>query len=523
MKTVAGRLELKPAINGAFLVDDSYNANPSSLKAGLDAFRSFGGARWLVLGEMRELGDSADELHAEVGRYARQAGIERLLAVGERSRFAVEAFGPGAQWFADHRRADARSAQARSRPASRCSSRARAPIGWSAWPRALARDSRQQRFQRRTLTDNERRTASRMLLYLATKTRACSKSAFRLFSYLTLRAILAALTALVISFLVGPWMIRTLSHNQIGQRVRDDGPKSHLPKAGTPTMGGALILVAIGASTLLWADLTNRFVWVTLLRHAGVRPDRLLGRLSEAGRRQQPRADRALQIFLAVGRGPGLRARAVRHREGAGGDRAVRAVLQDGDGAARLRLHRCSTYFVVVGTSNAVNLTDGLDGLAIMPAVLVGGALGVFAYATGNAVFSGYLGIPFIEGTGEILVFCATLVGAGLGFLWFNTYPAQVFMGDIGALALGAALGVVAVIVRQEIVLFIMGGVFVMETVSVMLQVASYKLTGKRIFRMAPIHHHFELKGWAEPKVIVRFWIISVILVLVGLATLKVR
>jgi phospho-N-acetylmuramoyl-pentapeptide-transferase len=181
------------------------------------------------------------------------------------------------------------------------------------------------------------------------------------------------------------------------------------------------------------------------------------------------------------------------------------------------------TYFVVVGSSNAVNLTDGLDGLAIMPAVLVGGALGVFAYATGNAVFSGYLGIPFIEGTGEILVFCATLVGAGLGFLWFNTYPAQVFMGDIGALALGAALGVVAVIVRQELVLLIMGGVFVMETVSVMLQVASYKLTGKRIFRMAPIHHHFELKGWAEPKVIVRFWIISVILVLIGLATLKVR
>ena len=210
-------------------------------------------------------------------------------------------------------------------------------------------------------------------------------------------------------------------------------------------------------------------------------------------------------------------------REGAGGDRAVRAVLQDGDGAARRTATSCSTYFVVVGTSNAVNLTDGLDGLAIMPAVLVGGALGVFAYATGNAVFSGYLGIPFIAGAGEILVFCAALVGAGLGFLWFNTYPAQVFMGDIGALALGAALGVVAVIVRQEIVLFIMGGVFVVETVSVMLQVASFKLTGKRIFRMAPIHHHFELKGWAEPKVIVRFWIISVILVLVGLATLKVR
>ena len=360
-----------------------------------------------------------------------------------------------------------------------------------------------------------------MLLYLTQKLTAL-EGAFRLFNYLTLRAILAALTALVISFLIGPWMIRRLSYNQIGQRVRDDGPKSHLPKAGTPTMGGTLILVAIGASTLLWADLRNRFVWITL----GVTlAFGLIGFWDD-------------YLKLVVGNSRGLIARYKYFWQSVAGLCCAVALFVTAKAPAETALYVpffksvmvplgygyvLLTYFVVVGSSNAVNLTDGLDGLAIMPAVLVGGALGVFAYATGNAVFSGYLGIPFIEGTGEILVFCATLVGAGLGFLWFNTYPAQVFMGDVGALALGAALGVVAVIVRQEIVLLIMGGVFVMETVSVMLQVASYKLTGKRIFRMAPIHHHFELKGWAEPKVIVRFWIISVILVLVGLATLKVR
>ena len=360
-----------------------------------------------------------------------------------------------------------------------------------------------------------------MLLYLTQKLTAL-EGAFRLFNYLTLRAILAALTALVISFLIGPWMIRRLSYNQIGQRVRDDGPKSHLPKAGTPTMGGTLILVAIGASTLLWADLANRFVWITL----GVTVAfGLIGFWDD-------------YLKLVIGNSRGLIARYKYFWQSVAGLCCAVALFVTAKAPAETALYVpffktvmvplgygyiLLTYFVVVGSSNAVNLTDGLDGLAIMPAVLVGGALGVFAYATGNAVFSGYLGIPFIEGTGEILVFCATLVGAGLGFLWFNTYPAQVFMGDIGALALGAALGVVAVIVRQEIVLLIMGGVFVMETVSVMLQVASYKLTGKRIFRMAPIHHHFELKGWAEPKVIVRFWIISVILVLVGLATLKVR
>jgi phospho-N-acetylmuramoyl-pentapeptide-transferase len=347
-------------------------------------------------------------------------------------------------------------------------------------------------------------------------------SGFHVFQYLTLRAILAALTALAISLLVGPKMIRWLAEYQVGQRVRSDGPQTHLSKAGTPTMGGALILAAIVASTLLWADLANRFVWVVLLVTAAFG---LIGFWDD-------------YLKLVVGNSRGLIARYKYFWQSVAGLGAALALYFTAQAPADTTLYLPFfknvviplgvlfiplTYLVIVGSSNAVNLTDGLDGLAIMPSVLVAGALGVFAYASGNAVFSTYLGIPYIAGSGEVLVICAAIFGAGLGFLWFNTYPAQVFMGDIGALALGAALGVVAVIVRQEIVLFIMGGVFVMETVSVILQVGSFKLRGKRIFRMAPIHHHFELKGWAEPKVIVRFWIITVILVLVGLATLKLR
>ena len=360
-----------------------------------------------------------------------------------------------------------------------------------------------------------------MLLYLAQQLQDLAPG-FRVFGYLTFRGILAALTALIISFVIGPKMIASFSARQIGQRVRDDGPKSHLPKAGTPTMGGTLILVAMAASTILWADVNNRFVWITLLTTMAFG---IIGFWDD-------------YLKLVVGNSRGLIARykffwqsvaalgcalALYHTAKVPAETALflpffkSVVIPLGLGYIVL------TFLVLVGSSNAVNLTDGLDGLAIMPTVLIAGALGVFAYATGNSVFSEYLQIPFIEGTGELLVFCSTIVGAGLGFLWFNTYPAQVFMGDVGALALGAALGVVAVIVRQEAVLFVMGGVFVMEAVSVILQVGSFKLTGKRLFRMAPIHHHFELKGWAEPKVIVRFWIISVILVLVGLATLKVR
>jgi phospho-N-acetylmuramoyl-pentapeptide-transferase len=347
-------------------------------------------------------------------------------------------------------------------------------------------------------------------------------SVFNVFSYLTLRAILAALTALLISLLVGPTMIRKLAEHQVGQRVRSDGPQSHLSKAGTPTMGGALILVAIVAATLLWADLSNRFVWIVLAVTVAFG---LIGFWDD-------------YLKLVVGDSRGLIARYKYFWQSVAGLGAAIALYATAKTPVETTLivpffkdfvlplgplFIVLAYFVIVGSSNAVNLTDGLDGLAIMPAVLVAGALGVFAYASGNVVFANYLGIPYIAGTGEVLVVCTAIFGAGLGFLWFNTYPAQVFMGDIGALALGAALGVIAVIVRQEIVLFVMGGVFVMETVSVILQVGSFKLRGKRIFRMAPIHHHFELKGWAEPKVIVRFWILTVILVLVGLATLKLR
>jgi phospho-N-acetylmuramoyl-pentapeptide-transferase len=360
-----------------------------------------------------------------------------------------------------------------------------------------------------------------VLLYL-TKYLSTLYSGFNVFNYLTLRAILAALTALVLSFVIGPWMIRKFTQHQIGQQVRTDGPQSHLTKKGTPTMGGALILVAIAVGTLLWADLNNRFVWVTLSVTLAFGLigfwDDYLKLVVRNSRGLVARYKYFWQSVAALGCAVFLYYTAKVPAE-----TALYVPLFKTVAIPLGVMYIVLAYFVVVGTSNAVNLTDGLDGLAIMPSVLVGGALGVFAYVTGNSVFSNYLGIPYVPGTGELLVFCSALVGAGLGFLWFNTYPAQVFMGDIGALALGAALGVVAVIVRQEIVLFIMGGVFVMETVSVMLQVASFKLRGKRIFKMAPIHHHFELKGWAEPKVIVRFWILTVILVLVGLATLKVR
>ncbi|OQK17138.1 phospho-N-acetylmuramoyl-pentapeptide-transferase [Methyloprofundus sedimenti] len=347
-------------------------------------------------------------------------------------------------------------------------------------------------------------------------------SGFRVFQYLTLRAILSALTALLISFLVGPAMIRRLSNKNIGQSVRDDGPESHYQKAGTPTMGGTLILVGIATSTLLWSDLRNSYIWVALLvtMTYGV-----IGFIDDYKK-------------VKLGNSDGLSARTKYIWQSVIALTAAIYLFKTAQVPAETQFivpffkevvvdmgwaYVVLTYFVIVGTSNAVNLTDGLDGLAILPTVMVAGALAIFAYLTGHVMFADYLAIPFIPKAGELIVFCAALVGAGLGFLWFNAYPAMVFMGDVGALALGAALGVVAVLVRQEVVLLIMGGVFVMETVSVIMQVASFKLTGKRIFRMAPIHHHFELKGWPEPRVIVRFWIITFILVLVGLATLKLR
>ncbi len=346
--------------------------------------------------------------------------------------------------------------------------------------------------------------------------------AFQVFQYLTLRGVLGVMTAMAMSLLLGPYMIRRLNYHQIGQSIREDGPESHFSKSGTPTMGGALILVAIVLSTLLWSDLRNPYIWTVL----GV-----------------------TIVFGAVGwvddyrkvvkkDSVGLPARWKYFWQSIGGFGAAIFLYSMASTPVETQLfipffkdiawnlgpfYIILTYFVIVGASNAVNLTDGLDGLAIMPTVMVGSALGVITYLTGNVFFSDYLLIPYVAGSGELVVFCGALAGAGLGFLWFNTYPAQIFMGDVGALSLGAALGTVAVISRHEIVFFIMGGIFVMETVSVILQVASFKLTGKRIFRMAPIHHHFELKGWPEPRVIVRFWIITVMLVLFGLATLKLR
>jgi phospho-N-acetylmuramoyl-pentapeptide-transferase len=346
--------------------------------------------------------------------------------------------------------------------------------------------------------------------------------AFQVFQYLTFRGILGVLTALAISLLLGPYMIRKLNYHQIGQSIRNDGPESHLSKSGTPTMGGALILVAIALSTLLWSDLSNKYVWtvlvVTLIFGAVGWVDDYRKVIEKNSRGLPARWKYFWQSVGGLGAAVFLYTQASTPAE----TQLIFPFLKD----VALDLGPffiVLTYFVIVGSSNAVNLTDGLDGLAIMPSVMVGSALGIIAYASGHAYFSEYLFIPYVPGSGELVVFCGALAGAGLGFLWFNTYPAQIFMGDVGALALGAALGTVAVITRHEIVFFIMGGIFVLETVSVILQVASFKLTGRRIFRMAPIHHHFELKGWPEPRVIVRFWIITVMLVLFGLATLKLR
>ena len=375
--------------------------------------------------------------------------------------------------------------------------------------------------------------------------------AFNVFNYITLRAVLATMTALTISFIAGPAFIRWLAAKKIGQSVRSDGPQTHLAKSGTPTMGGGLILISLTLSTLLWADLSNRFIWIVLIVTLGYgavgwvddwrkvvyrNPDGLSARAKYfwqsaigiaaaiyiAFSISAPDNERVLRLFFQwVGSGFTLELpskadlivpffKSVTYPLGVFGFIVL-------------------TYFVIVGSSNAVNLTDGLDGLAIMPTVMVSAALAIFAYVAGNVVYSKYLLLPYIPGAGELMVFCSALAGAGLGFLWFNAYPAEVFMGDVGALALGAALGTVAVIVRQEIVLFIMGGVFVAETLSVMLQVGYFKYTkkkygqGRRILRMAPLHHHFEQSGWKETQVVVRFWIITILLVLFGLATLKIR
>ena len=348
------------------------------------------------------------------------------------------------------------------------------------------------------------------------------ESGFGVFRYLTLRTILSVLTSLIISFILGPYLISHLTNKKIAQSIRDDGPEAHLNKIGTPTTGGLLILLSIIFSTLCWGDISNRYILVVL---AVTFLFGIIGLIDDYRKviHNNPKGLSAkykytAQSIVALVAGIYLYQSAVLPVETQLLIPFFKAYIFDMGW-----LYVVLVYFVIVGSSNAVNLTDGLDGLAILPTVMVAGALAIFAYLTGHIRFSDYLGIPYIPGVGEVAVFCGAMVGSGLGFLWFNTYPAQVFMGDIGSLSLGAALGIVAVATRQELVLFIMGGVFVVETLSVVLQVSSYKLTGKRIFKMAPLHHHYELKGWPEPRVIVRFWIITVILILIGLASLKIR
>jgi phospho-N-acetylmuramoyl-pentapeptide-transferase len=374
---------------------------------------------------------------------------------------------------------------------------------------------------------------------------------FRVFNYITFRAVMAALTALLIGLMAGPWVINRLTELKVGQPIRGYGMQSHLSKSGTPTMGGVLILIGIGISTLLWSDWSNRFVWIVILVTFGfgaigwVDDWRKVVSKNPEGMSSREKycwqsligIVAALYLVFSISESSNLRVIELFWswiRSGFDLNLPPKAGLmvpfmKEVSYPLGVFGFVVLTYLVIVGSSNAVNLTDGLDGLAIMPVVMVGSALGVFAYVTGSSVYSRYLILPYIPGSGELLIFCAAMAGAGLAFLWFNTHPAQVFMGDVGALSLGAALGTIAVIVRQEIVLSIMGGIFVVEALSVMLQVSYFKYTkkkfgeGRRIFKMAPLHHHFEKSGWKETQVVVRFWIITMLLCLVGLSTLKLR
>ena len=500
MKPIAGRMSVRPGLSGMRLFDDTYNANPVSLGAALELTRELSGSAWLVLGDMGELGEAAARFHKEAGAQARAVGIERLYGIGALAAHAVQSFGPGGQHF-DH---IDELAQALRR---------------DAWHQCV--DQRVQGDGHGTSGPGPGRGGYQVLFWL-TEYLTPYFSGFNAFQYIITRTILGALTALFVALLVGPRLINYLNKYKLGQEVRDDGPKTHLQKAGTPTMGGLLILLSITVSALCWADLSNRFVLVVLLTLLAFG---LLGWADDYRKivRRNPKGlsaawkyfwqslfgfSAAVFLYLSAGT-PAETSLIMPFIKSVNYELGLLFIL--------------SSYFVIVGSSNAVNLTDGLDGLAILPTVMVAGGLAAFAYVVGHARFADYLGIPYIPGVGEVCIVCAAIAGSGLGFLWFNTYPAQVFMGDIGALSLGAALGAIAVVSRQELVLFIMGGVFVMETVSVILQVASFRLTGKRIFRMAPLHHHYELKGWPEPRVIVRFWIITVILVLIGLASLKIR
>ncbi|MDC0877303.1 phospho-N-acetylmuramoyl-pentapeptide-transferase [Methylophilaceae bacterium] len=352
---------------------------------------------------------------------------------------------------------------------------------------------------------------------------------FSVFNYISLRAVLAVITSLVVSFLFGPWFIKKLGHYSFGQYIRTDGPEGHLVKSGTPTMGGGLILISVLISSLLWSDLTNNLVWLLIVVIVGFG---FIGLLDDYSKIKNKKSDGLgalqkylLQSFLGLGVAIYLLLSSTTPQE----TELLIPFFKDLSIPIGLTGFLVLTYIVIVGSSNAVNLTDGLDGLAIMPVVMVISALGIFAYLTGNSIFSSYLNIPYINGAGELTIFCAAIVGAGLGFLWFNAYPAEVFMGDLGSLSLGAVMGTLAVIVRQELILMIMAGLFVVETLSVVLQVSYFRYTkkrygvGKRIFLMAPLHHHYEKKGWKETQVVIRFWIITMMLVLIGLASLKIR
>jgi len=490
-RPVIGRLN-RSRIGQLTLIDDTYNANPLSMLAAIKVLVA-DTDNTLIIGDMAELGDAAETEHVLLGQRAAELGVSNLLVCGNFAHMVVDSFKQYSKTTEKNAMAFASQSELIKYATAHISSGT-------------------------VLVKGSRSAAMECVVKLLSE----QYSFFSVFQYITLRAICAVLTALTLSLVLGPFMIRKLSRHQIGQTVRQDGPPTHFDKVGTPTMGGLLILATVIFSTILWADLTNRFVLITLLVCSlfGV-----IGWYDDYQKliNKDPRGMGSRNKFLSQSVVALIAAFYLQYTATLPIETSlIIPFFKDVIWPLGI-LFVPLTYFVIVGTSNAVNLTDGLDGLAIVPTAMVAGALAVFCYLSGHAEFSAYLAIPRIPGAGEVAIFCAALVGAGLGFLWFNTYPAQVFMGDIGSLSLGASLGVVAVIVRQELVLFIMGGIFVLETVSVIIQVFSFKMFGKRVFRMAPIHHHFELKGWPEPRVIVRFWIISLILVLIGLATLKLR
>ncbi len=501
LKAVPGRLFPIQLSENQLVLDDAYNANVGSMTAAVQVLSEMPGYRVLVVGDMAELGAESEACHIQVGEAAKAAGIDRVLSTGKLSQAISHASGVGEHF------ADKAALIARLRSASG----------------ATNDDYFSERItQRRDGRCGSCVTGERFMLVWLAEHLVKYYSGFNVFSYLTFRAIVSLLTALFISLWMGPRMIARLQKLSFGQVVRNDGPESHFSKRGTPTMGGIMILTAIVISVLLWAYPSNPYVWCVLVVLIGYGIIGFVDDYHKVVRKDTKGLIARWKYFwmsvIALGVAFAL------YLVGKDTPATQLVVPFFKDVMPQLGLfYILLSYFVIVGTGNAVNLTDGLDGLAIMPTVFVAAGFALVAWATGNMNFANYLHIPYLRYAGELVIVCTAIVGAGLGFLWFNTYPAQVFMGDVGSLALGGALGIIAVLLRQEFLLVIMGGVFVVETLSVILQVGSFKLRGQRIFRMAPIHHHYELKGWPEPRVIVRFWIISLMLVLIGLATLKVR